>query len=380
MIRTEDDLRALYAERAESAPDASALLGRLDATLAEQSGAQRVERRRWPVALAASVAVAATIVATVVAGIWLVGSGTPRPQAVLAGGPSAADPSTVSYTYHLDRPPARFAVQSQLTYPTGDLIVYSYDAPGDGVTAGDASEMAAIVYRKGAFDPTSVQRGSRVGVDGVAGYSGSITAALAADDGREYTGSTRAVAWQYAPDSWAVVYGIRSARRTEAAELSVARTVHPGRGRTVLLPFKVGWIPDGLLATGTTFDSGPQPFGSASFTRGLPPRAPLAEYPAMPPLEIVANHSPTNNPANLFEKGVPAFTVGGRPAQVVSLTEGAKVLGRQLTMIAGGYVVMISVDRSVSRAMLIKVAEHLTVARAGNATGTWFTAAAALDG
>src|SRR5262249_32257194 len=149
------------------------------------------------------------------------------------------------------------------------------------------------VYSAGAFDPTAAKKGRPVTVQGHRGYFGNLRVAngvtafvgqgsvLVAHEPGATPSPPRStpspsssqpmpsgirllhaaipaampqpprpsLAWEDAPDSWAVVQASWSKNPLADTQL-IAEHVRIGDHQPLRMPFKLGWVPDGLVAAG----------------------------------------------------------------------------------------------------------------------------------
>jgi hypothetical protein len=367
MTRTEIDLHEVLTERADRAPAEHAVLAWLDVNA---DGAPRITRRRrmiLPLAAAAAVATTALVA------VWLQTGDTSRRPAGTGGFGGAVSANSTeptpkaffAYSFRLDATPG-FGVESRQVEPTRQTIVYDQDRPANAI-AGQPDVIEAVVYAKGAFDPTTVRTGTPLTINGKAGYYGLALAHVRDASGRDSTARVPSVAWPYAPNSWAVVSGVTPACRDRAHELAIARTVHPAAGSPPRIAFHVGYLPAGLRTTRILDEFNP----SASTVE-------FARTASGNIVQIAAMYVPDQTVRAGFGTDKAPLTVGGYPAKLENLSEGSTIQGQLLTVIRQGFWVTISGDTTVSAAELRSIALGLTLVRDGAHEATWFAAKAAL--
>lgn len=359
MTRTESDLHDVLTDRANQATDGASVLDWLDSRPIVAARPTRRHRIVLPLA-------AATVVVALVA-VWL--QVTSAAHSIHAGafygGISAntTEPTNkafYAYAFTLDAVPG-FGVQSRRVEPARQTIVY------DQESAGRPDVIEAVIYRKGAFDPTTVRTGTTAVVNGKPGYYGPASGHVTSSSGRDSTELVASVAWRYAPDSWAVVNGVQAEFRDESHELAVARAVHPIDADAVRLAFRVGYLPAGLRTTRIDCD-GLLPSTQADFARGRTGST----------VHISVDYVPDQTVRAGFGTDKAPLTVGGNPAKLETLSEGRHVDGKVLEIIRDKYWVTVSGDKSISTEEMKSIALGLTLARNGADQGTWFTAKAAL--
>ena len=231
---TEEDLRATFGAVEREAPDAIDVL----------TGFTRARRRRTVRRRVAGVAAVAAVVAVVAGGSVLVGN--------LAAPSETRAAATQPPARHFDPLEFPFAVDES----TGLEVYYQYaffvdsssaviDVDDDGLSRRWAYELN--VFPAGSYVPPSEQPGEPVKVNDKPGF---YTLSLTYPDNP--TKGIPGVAWEYAPDSWAMVrYEPTSPDAEQPADvreavLSIAAAVRFDRTTPLLLPFQVGYLPAGL--------------------------------------------------------------------------------------------------------------------------------------
>jgi hypothetical protein len=223
---------------------------------------QRTVHRR--VALAAAAGVAA--VAAIAAPTLVLTAGSPSSDPFLPGQSGSVTPSTemtppaeptVSPLPPPDAAPStRAALSATLRAVSsgnwviapaevGEFIQIAYvRAAGESHTSGSVE-----VYEPGVFDPAPLLTGTQTTVDGQPAYFGWTENPFSGDESGQYRKVQPTVAWEYAEDAWAVVR-FDAPLGTEGIPTDlreIASAVEIGEAVPVLLPFQVGYRPDGLI-------------------------------------------------------------------------------------------------------------------------------------
>ncbi len=295
-MRTAEDLRAAFALLDEHAPTECA--GPLDEP--------RTKSRRHRVLPLAGVAAAVAAVAIAVPLL------VPDRGASTRSTPPAAAyeaPVTLRYSFTVDHVAGYTITPSAVERDVqrANITIGSGSAPD----AADA-DGAIYVYARGAFDPTAAKGGRPVKVNGHAGYFARLTSpTLTGIDG--IPAKLDAVVWQYAAGAWAMVQVRFAGDQVNARdeELKIARAVHPGHPEPTRVPFRFGYLPDGLVAEGAELErggawiylgdgrpggtDGDQMFGSALS---------VFVYPGL-------NPTPGSEPNGMFCQGQKRFTMDG---------------------------------------------------------------------
>jgi hypothetical protein len=263
----------------------------------------------------------------------------------------------------------------------------------------------AVVFDKGQFDSAVMTGATPVDVNGTRGLAADIkpvngavkwTVASITDPTRPPLLST--VAWQYAPDAWAIVAWHDNGSGARSGALQVARAVKPQQPHPALVPFKVDYLPSSVdrrwnLEYATAgYGGGPwidrvasrsnsparqqsyQATASATFGSGSTVRDPVLDAPA-PASSLKVGMSTVPLSQMPKQKGDIHGTVAGRPA----LFQPSQ---RSLYLSCGAVCTIFIQARSsagdISMVELDTVAEHLTLATSLTDTSTWFDAALAL--
>jgi hypothetical protein len=259
------DLRRLLETARGDLPPAPAGLD-----LIIEAGRRGVRRRR--LARGFAVAGAAVAVAAVVtAGLPLFRGTAPAPHQKQPAPPAVAKaqrPVVPPFSYTFAKyAVGDFRVDSPLESTPGyeSAVIFRDHAlligEPDGMTVPAGS---LTVYRPGVFDPSAFTSGTPVTVSGHAGFAKTFvtTEKVPSATGkgkRTVTIHSPGIAWQFAPDSWAVIsargdgnYGISAATVKQLADRFTSRTPTPAR-----LPYRMRYTPPGwaLVSAGrVTFD------------------------------------------------------------------------------------------------------------------------------
>ncbi|MEV6802564.1 hypothetical protein AB0M91_30085 [Micromonospora rifamycinica] len=109
------------------------------------------------------------------------------------------------------------------------------------------------VYRPGVFDPTGIRNARKVTVAGHRAVQANLPVGL--DPGKPIAADNKLFAWEYAPDAWAAVTSVSSDPATPSFQDlgGLVGGLKPSRPTPALLPFRVGYLPNGYrpLQTGT---------------------------------------------------------------------------------------------------------------------------------
>jgi hypothetical protein len=263
----------------------------------------------------------------------------------------------------------------------------------------------AVIFDKGQFDPAVMRGAIPVDVNGTRGLAADVkpvngsvkwTVATITDPAHPPLLST--VAWQYAPDAWAIVAWHDNGTDARSGALQVARAVKPQQPRPALVPFKVDYLPSSVArrwnleyatagyggepridkvagssnshARQTTYPA----TASATFGSGSAVQDPVLAAPA-PASSLKVGTAAVPLSRMPKQKGDIHGTVAGHPA----LFQPSQL---SLYLSCGADCTIVIQARSsagdVSMVDLDKVAEHLTFARSLTDTSTWFDAAVAL--
>jgi hypothetical protein len=279
------DLHAVFAELEQLVPDAhrSTVIEQTLAGAGADPAGRRLRRRamRPAFALAAVVAVAAIAVGAAVLGDAARSGPDDRQRStpVATAGRSHSGPATHAaaptvapsrFASGIPRPAAGTSTTTRLDFAVAPVAGFSF-APLEANRLYQSVEARVValahshdqdvapggeiyVFYKGVFDPSGVSRTAPVDVHGHRGW---ITRASGPTEiAPTSTGTTDAVVWEYAPDSWAEVIIDASAYRAidrspGAGNLAIARAVHAAV-QPLTLPFRVGYRPSGLHVDGAS--------------------------------------------------------------------------------------------------------------------------------
>jgi hypothetical protein len=266
-VRTTDDIRAIFADVAEKAPQSLDVPSHVDL-------APPPRRRHWraPALAAASVAVVAVAALAVPAALnrhhdTPAGTGrtsaSPSPVRPTAPGirytGTALDRAIVSAQPHALVPRIGFRVDVQpgFQHIKVDRITSRYQSAtivgdhdwAEGNATGDQTgpDGAIYVFYRGAYDPPSAaKRGQPVSIEGKAGYYAKLPW-MNADAAPNAVTDT--LIWQYAPDAWAMVQ--METPNDLATERAFAAAV---RNADQPLPtiVRLTYLPAGLSVSGLT--------------------------------------------------------------------------------------------------------------------------------
>jgi len=251
--------------------------------------------------------------------------------------------------------------------PTPLMVPAACESGRSGHAAADQYVLAAVVgaFGKGQFDPSVLGHATAINVNGAPGLitEDPVTGSMEwsglpiAIPGNWHARTT--VAWQYAPDSWALVAG----PGTRDLITAIARATRAGGAHRALVPFSVGYLPASLNQRRSISVSLPAHRALVSF--GSAPSGPHDHA-----LYISAAANPTGSPRDQV-----ALTVDGRAARY---SPGQSTLtmdcGRDCTLT----ITWLDSGTPLTKAELIKVAEHITLAPSLTDTSTWYDAAHAL--
>ncbi|MET8266481.1 hypothetical protein ABZU92_21120 [Micromonospora arida] len=280
---------------------------------------RRAERRRRAGFASAG---AAGLVVAVVAGAFVVptlGAEQSSPAAPVVAGaaaskPAAAEwPDAVPFTFtftgydagalHVQDPiVASTAYQIAPVYSDGHtsndkpMTVQEMEEQGDAFLRNRENGKPALwayltVYRPGAFDPARIKDGTNVTVAGRRAVQATLPVGL--DPQRPVDGGNKLFAWEYADNAWAAVTSYSDDKATPSFEElgGLVEGLKPSRPTPALVPFTVGYLPDGYvplqIGTHTTAGLGgiatarAGDYGGATYTKAAMPTTGLtAPYEA----------------------------------------------------------------------------------------------------
>lgn len=242
-MRSDEDLRAVLVSLERHAPAAEDVLSALP-TRRPPVLSLRPTTRRALLPAGALLATAAAVTAVAVGVSTLAGTSAARQTAATtpAAAPRGGDPCTppagpaAFEFFQVDDIPGVQLHRSEDSC-AGRRTTTIYDPRGDLLGS-------LQVYAAGRFDPRQVVRGRPVRVEGHQGYYGSITLPAV---GKPLETEASALAWLYAPDSWAFVrHETVSADNPAGPDflqlaLRVAHAVHPEVTAPLVVPFRVNY-------------------------------------------------------------------------------------------------------------------------------------------
>ena len=266
---TLDDLRAAFDAKADEAPAPGDLLAGLQVT-------HRGPARRTTLLVAAVVVLvaAAVLVPTTLLRDDGRGPAAIRPSAPVAPAPTPAAPTTnaaprpTAFRFHFafdDTAHVSFLYNGILPHrQTGDLILDGSRKEFATVTVYDAGAVPASLFAGG----DTVRIGTTIGH--VVRYA----------DPFDPTGpsASLAVAWQYAPGAFATVTAADPSTTSAGPLIAAARRVRFDRGATLLVPFRVGYLPPGVVRESVGASIGG---GVAGFTDGGRPDPRMPPFPGL---------------------------------------------------------------------------------------------------
>jgi hypothetical protein len=226
-MRTEEDLRAMFAAREDLAPDQHLVLE------GTRQAVVRRRRRRTIVAAAAAAVVAVALPATA-RGLW--GGDSQLPDGGMQAGASSSAAARVPSG---PRPPFTFTVRpgSAAGWETRPVSV-NQDVQGAAIRGAGGAKASLFVYRPGAE--------ARVWPGGWDAADNPVRATV---NGAPAWYSTRdkesAIRWQHAPGGWAVISSTSSPAIPRETLIALAEAVqfttpHPAR-----VPYRLGYLPTG---------------------------------------------------------------------------------------------------------------------------------------
>lgn len=232
---TEEDLRTAFGELAREAPDTDGVLARLG----------RLRRRRTLRRRTLGMAAVAVLVASVAAGSVLVAN-PDRPVAATAP-PADTHAERFRFPFQVGELPG-YQVVPRFLSGTGDSVAW-ITTPANLAADLTAEPYALHVFREGGYDPTADRAGEPVQVNGKPGfYRDGMSCRCSSGVG------VPGIAWEYAPDSWALVQFPAPAASPTAVVppdirevlMGMATAVRFDRTTPLPLPFRIGYLPAGL--------------------------------------------------------------------------------------------------------------------------------------
>lgn len=265
-MNTEDDLRATLGALEFQAPDPVSTLAGL-----ERLRTRRTTRRR----VAGTVAVAAVTVA-------LVGASLAAP-AIFRDDPAPSQTQNPPANRAPVKPlEFRFAVDDipgfKTFYQGAGLVPGHFgkvfETAGDYPVDTNQQPYDVYVFAAGEYKPEAARTGEPIEVRGKPGfYKGTLPCHCSGES------PIAGLAWEYAPDTWALVQYTKpagsSADKVKANLIRIANAVRFDKTTPVRVPFKIGWLPEGLkLTSGDQFtwdpDRGGAHLGWTATTPGAP--------------------------------------------------------------------------------------------------------------
>ena len=361
---TESDVRAVLAGQAHDISEPDDILARI--TFEHRPGRRSPGRRQW----IAPVAAAAAVVA-VVGGAVALTSVNHRTHNRTEQAASHTLPPTggieLRYIGSIGRVP-----NYQIGRP-----VFASDRQLTEVSRNGVAEVADVtVYNEGAFKPSTIEHARPVTVGQIHGLFGEVLVTVAAPS--KHVVPTPTLAWQLSSGRWVTItgwwpeylapYHLRLDPLTEAKRIAAA--FDTSVSRPFLVPFRVGYLPNGLERTGG--QSTPPPtapgtrwHGSVDFN-GAADGSRMVDFSAWP-------NRGTGLPSGTFD-------LGGHPALIHTLKtvdptqHPTKTTERLDLDIYFGQSVVTIMTNGVSRDELIKIGRSVLVASNVNDPSTWFDA------
>jgi hypothetical protein len=230
---TEEDLRATFGALEDEAPD---LVGVVTGMAARRK--RRTTRRRR-----AGVLTAVAVVVGTLAGVAFALPNHPDSPVVAA----SQDHDLWQFPFAVDAIPGH-----QVSYLSrGGAHQRAW------VTADDDpdSPVTLLVFSAGKYDPAAARAGEPVVVNGKSGFYRADMPCYCSGE-PPVTG----LAWEYAPNAWALVQNEGTKPVDRAAALRIADAVRFDRSTPLRVPFRVGYLPGGLRpGTSDTQGSGSMP-------------------------------------------------------------------------------------------------------------------------
>jgi hypothetical protein len=223
-------------------------------------------------------------------------------------------------------------------------------------------------FDKGQFDPSVLGHATAINVNGAPGLitEDPVTGSM------EWSGlpiampgnwsARTTVAWQYAPDSWALVAG----PGTRDLITAIAQATRAGGAHHALVPFSVGYLPANLNQRRSISVSLAAHRALVSF--GSAPSGPHDHA-------LYISVSPTAAKPAASPRDQVALTVDGRAARY---SPGQSTLTMNCERDCELTITWLDSGTPLTKTELIKVAEHITVTPSLTDTSTWYDAAFAL--
>jgi len=239
-----------------------------------------------------------------------------------------------------------------------------------------------VAYPPGGYDPTAVRRGQQVSVQGHTGYFANTPQSADAVDHVPNQGNAPTLAWEFAPDRWVVIQGWDPTTSPQVRklhvdplteELHVAAAVDTSADPPLLLPYRVGYLPDGLSHGGGRATAVGKPYWDSYLWFLGPGQSPTDPDPAHPALAITAQPT-VSRPASSSSASTPSARVQHNDSVTrrTVAPSGGDSRQNEVTVRFGTVVVTITGD--YPRAELIKIGRSITIASNPNDASTWFDA------
>jgi hypothetical protein len=407
-MRTEDDIREALRQREREAVPAADVLPRLRF---DEPRARHSRARTYLLAATACVAVIGVVVATVlIAGRRGERSGTnPSPSPKVTSSVKMSLGPKFEFSFAMGQLPNGYGVIKQVIDPGFQWAEIGWKQPpgcelptassqtwhppancgyGSSLSYGGedgyVSLADVLVFDKGQFDPSVMKNATRVDVNGARGLAADV---VPVNDTVKWTLASTpkppklaTIAWQYAPDRWALVaWRNDTDAHARDSALAIARVTRIGQVHPALVAFKVDYLPAVVdrrwELTFTQRGHSEVGFGSAAsrFAPGLHLGIPDHSLP----IRVEAMSLP--DLTKFAEKGTISLKVGGRAAVFAPKQSALFVsCGTKCTLTVGYGALDAHLAGSMWEAELVKLAEHITIARSLTDTSTWFDAAYAL--
>jgi hypothetical protein len=229
---TEEELRATLGELEHEAPEVDRVMAGLD----------RARRRRTVRRRTLGMAAAAALVVAVAGGSILVAD---RDRPVDHAAPPDIHSEVLRFPFAVADIPG-YEVALRFLNDYGSSTVW-LSTPAD--TGPEPYPYELRVFQKGRYDPTADRAGVPVRINGKAGFYRGDTACQCSGQA-----PTPGIAWEYAPDSWALVQytppgtspGSVAPADVREVLTRMAKAVRFDRTTPVPVPYKVGYLPAGL--------------------------------------------------------------------------------------------------------------------------------------
>lgn len=331
----DDALRAMLRDRAgdiRALPTELADPGALD-HLTPDDRPTHHRATRWMLVAAAAVVLAVT--GSIIA-VHNLGSGkVTSPAATVSHTPGPVRPAPngagriLQWTVGIDVP-AGYQLMDRALAPTSQTVSLRKLADPDakGCCGGSLPRTVyATVYNRGAFrSAVAAQAGTPVRVGDRPAWSATLPGGPFDSFTPISNDPLPSVAWEYAPDSWAVVQATTPATRELSRLLLVANAVRPGETSALRLPLRLGYLPAGLTAR-----SASQNLVEVYGTTVTLADAADPERATSLNIQVWADNTPKEQ-----ADGAQPITVGGRPGTLYPDGAAQIVLGTRSIVIGLG--------------------------------------------